>query len=155
MAEDRLDIIAGRSTWLFIGRLLMTSTLVDRNFLNRHQPSSRSIAKTAEHDARIEAAAPSEKRALKLSLERHSPGKPDGLAIILVDYTLFAGKDQFRRDERKMREAVKMGDGSDLSRRLLKFGGLEVEMKGYHLVCHQKQYIAQKMTSFLLSPGTR
>lgn len=81
---------------MFTGKLSMTSTYVDRYFLYRHPERPRSSAEIAEHGAHFDAAAPSEKRPLKLDLERISGGKTDGLVAILVDDILFGGTDQFR-----------------------------------------------------------
>lgn len=53
-----------------------------------------------------------------------------------------------------MNLAVKMGAGSDLSEGPLKFYGIEVELQDKHLLCHQRQYLRQKVSSALLPAGT-
>lgn len=94
------------------------------------------------------------KHALKLNLEKQADSKPNGLAAILVDVTLFAGTNEFRSDERNMHDAVKTGVSSDLSDRLLKFGGLEVKAIEDHLVCRQHQYLKQKVPTARPFPST-
>lgn len=79
-----------------------------------------------------------------MRLEYFSEGKPDDLAEILVDDTLFDSTSSFRHDEIKIDEGVKMGEGLDLSDGLLNFECLEVEQMGDHLVFHQRQYLKQK-----------
>lgn len=81
---------------MFVNKLSMKSTLIDRYFLYRHLARRRDENQTAEHDAQIDSTTPSAKRSLKLRLERYSDTRPDGLAAILVDDTPFAGTANFR-----------------------------------------------------------
>lgn len=112
---------------LLVRKLAMTSNQVDNFFLYRHPGRKHSQWLVAEHEAQIAAAAPSLKKALRLSLKRHSSSAPYILAAVLVDDTLFAGTSAFRRDEQAMQEDVKMGFSADLSGESLKFGGLKVK----------------------------
>lgn len=132
----------------------MTSALIDRYFLYQNPSRCRRVDIAAKHDAQISSAAPSPKRALKLKIERHSESRPDGLAAILIYDTMFAGTDDFRHDEMKMHMVVKIGSGSDLNQDLLKFVDLEVEHRSDHMLCHQRQYLEQKVSNSRLPVGT-
>lgn len=84
---------------LFIINLAKKITLVEKYFLYCHPSRNRSRVLVAEHETQIEGAASSLKRTLRLSLGRHSSSRPDGLAAVLLEDTLFAGTSSFRRDE--------------------------------------------------------
>lgn len=86
---------------MFVNKLSMTSTLIDRYLFYRHPARRRDANQMAEHDAQIDSAAPSTKRSFNMRLERHCDARPDGLAAILVYDTLFAGTVRFRKDEIK------------------------------------------------------
>lgn len=132
---------------MFATKLAMNSTLIERYLLYRHPVRIRTNDEIADHDALIEVATPSVKRNFRLNLERKVYSKPDGLAAILVDDTLFAGTRKFRRGESKMHDALKMDESSNLCDGLLEFGGLEVKAKEHYLVCHQRQYLSQNVSS--------